>query len=378
MQWFVKWLDAHPFQSDKESAAEWRKIQPMAYNQPGLGVEANRYDTTQVGAIRAKDPQSVENMKDPVVGGQAQGRRDHFAALGLRIPPSLTPNSPAFNFLVEWQNAAATNSANRTMTVATATGPLGLAPRYVDASIAFKRLVEDDVARVEGKGIKRQDVSNKTFAEIRAMKFVLRPEYVPSNAAAFAAVRADLGSAVPGARANAERQYANKALNTTYAQYHKFLNSTLLQASTNVLHDHFCQNGIEVETASNVSLGRIYGDDRMLGKDSAKGVQYSGETARMSRQTIFNLIDYGPNNGAHPVPAVTAISARFPTKAKLDNGSYGSLDRWHQDLESLCNNTIFPDLKGKVTGSLKNVAATFSSKVSTQVSKDVHPGAEGF
>lgn len=314
-------------------------------------------------------------MKDPVVGGQAQGRRDRFAALGLRIPPSLTPNSPAFNFLVEWQNAAATNSANRTMTVATATGPLGLAPNYVDASIAFKRLVEDDVARVEGKGIKRQDVSNKTFTEIRAMSFVLRNDYVPKNAALFGAIRADLGSATPGTRALAEQRYANKALNTTYAQYHKFLNSTLLQASTNVLHDHFCKNGIEVQTASNDSLGRIYGDDRMLGKDSATGVKYSGETARMSRQTIFDLIDYGP---AHPVPAITAISARFPTKAKLDNGSYGNLDRWHQDLESLCNNTIFPDLKGKVTGSIKNVAATVSSQVSPQVSKDAHPGADTF
>ena len=378
MMWLVKWLDAHPFQSDKESATEWRRIQPMAYNQPGLGVEANRYDTTQVGAIKAKDPQSVENMKDP--GGDAtQGRKDRFAALGLRIPPSLTPGSPAFDMLVGWQHAAARNSKNRTMTVDEAIGPThGLAQNYVDASIAFKRLVEDDVARVEGKGIKRQDLSGKTFTAIRRMSFVLNNDYVPKDALAFGALRAGLGSANGVTKANAEQRYANKAMNVTYAQYHKFLNSTLLQASSNVLHDHFCKNGIEVETASGESLGRIYGDDAMLGKDSAKGVQYSGETARTSRQSIFDLIEYGPNDGGHPIPAVTDISARFPTKAKLDNGSYGSLDQWHTDLEKLCNNTIFPDMKGKVTGSIKNIAATVSSEVSPKVSKDVHPGADVF
>ena len=376
MLWLVKWLDAHPYQSDKETASEWRRIQPMAYNQPGLGVEANRYDASQVGTIKAKDPQSVENMKDP--GGDAvQGRKDRFAALGLRIPSSLTPGDPAFDFLVAWQQAAATNEKQRTMTVDKAIAR-GFARDYVVASIAFKRLVADDVARVDGKGVKRQDLSAYTFTKIGKMSFVLNGDYVPKDATAFGALRADLGSANAGTKANAEQEYATKATNVTYAQFHKFLNSTLLQASSNVLHDHFCKNGVEVETGSGESLGRIYGDDAMLGKDSAKGVEYSGVTARTSRQAIFDLIEYGPNNAGHPIPAITDISKRFPTKAKLDNGSYGSLDQWHTDLEQLCNNTIFPDMKGKVTGSIKNIAATVSPEVSPKVSKDVHPGADVF
>jgi hypothetical protein len=380
MKWFVKWLDAHPFQSDKEIASEWRRIQPMAYSQPGLGVEATRYDASQVGTIAAKDPQSVENMPDPNAagGGAAQGRKDRFAALGLKVPPSLTPTAPAFKLLVDWQHAAAGNSKYRTMTVDEAVDDHHLALSYTAAAVAFKDLVEDDVALVAGKGIKRQDLTLpkwNNLNHVRAKSFVLRNEYVPKNAAAFANLRANLWSATAATRARAERRYANKALNTTYAQYHKFLNNTLLQGSTNDLHDHFCKNGIEVETASGVSLGRIYGDDAMLGRDSAKGVQYSGETAQMSRQAIFDLIELGPK---HPVPAITAISQRFPNRAKLDSGQYGSMTQWHQDLEKLCNDTIFPNIKGKVTGNLKNLAATFQSNVSPKVSKDVHPGADVF
>ncbi len=376
MKWFVKWLDTKPFYSDRASAEDWRKIQSIAYGQDGLGVaqkpdgeyEDDRYDVGAIGGKVAKDPQSVENME-----GSWQ---DRFKALGLKVPASLTPDTPSFRFMLEWQEYAATKG-DRKMTVDTAVKNR-LVGSKSQAAASLKALQADDVARVDESfyesGIKRFDLSTKNDTEIEKITFLLKGDYIPQDKKQFKLLVNNIGDTFNKYKTTkGKEQYENKAMATTYSSYHKFINNTLLQAGTNVLHDYFCSNGLEVETGKGDKIGRIYGDDAMLGKDSAVGVQYSGQTARMSREAIFGLVEHGDES---KVSSIDDIAQRFPDKARLKDGSYARLDKWHSELEVLCNTKIFSDTKW----SIKDVAASLPGKtyLGDQVSKDQHGDGSAF
>ena len=90
MQHYVQWLDKNPGKWDAHRDQNWRKMQQMAYNQPGLTdqgqyVKANvgtRTLSTGVTIGTARDPQSVENIK-------TGNWRTKAEALGLEVPASL-------------------------------------------------------------------------------------------------------------------------------------------------------------------------------------------------------------------------------------------------------------------------------------------------
>lgn len=96
MQWFVKWLDAHPDKWDMTTNANWRSAQNMAYGQEGLA--ARDLYKKKVGATKAIDPQAADNTKGAWT--------DRFAAAGLRVPAWMSdPGSATYQVFRWWQHA---------------------------------------------------------------------------------------------------------------------------------------------------------------------------------------------------------------------------------------------------------------------------------
>ena len=357
MQWYVQWLDTQNWKSDHASAEGWRHIQQIAYGQGGLSDTA-QLDRSKVGTTKAIDPQSVENQ-----GGDWQSR---FAALGLKIPGSVTPGSPIFGFTVWWQGQAAkTGKRSLTMKAAMKEKP-GLTTGVL--AHCLRTLIDDGVAKVDGAGIKRGANAQIGARKIETLTFELREDYVPKDSAKFdTMMQIDPGT---GARsASADEAYAQEMARITYADYHQFLNNGFIQAASNVLHDRFCQAGLSVGSAVGDVGYRIYGDNAMLQKESSRGLVHSATTANMSRDSIYSII----TTGAAP-HALNDISDRFPNQIEGQ-----PLVKWHEPggpLMKICHDEVFPKAQSDMVKG--RLAGIFKSKLTAQISKDdtakVHTG----
>ncbi len=364
MRWMVKWLDEDAMRIDWTKDKNWRRIQAVAYGQEGLGLEDRRYDPRNVGTIDPKDPQSVEN-----IDGNDWTQR--FDALGLRLPPSLNPQSiPTFPFLIWWQDRAMKWNRTRTMTVELAVKE-GWARR--NAEIALSNLVQDHVARIDGEGINPNQLHGQDRSKL---KYILRDDYVPKSGHKDQ-FHQDVQQYRQGQnQAQFEAMHERRSKAATYKGFHEFLNNTLLQASTNVLHDHYCKNGVRVVAGNGTHLGRVYGDDAMLGKGSSFGVRYSAQTANMSRDVIYEIIEQGTENTA---PAATNISERFPASVDLSDHGGGQpklLANWHKtDLKQLCTTQIFDETIKSAKGVIGGVKGNdLAGQVSKDATKQVHEG----
>ena len=357
MRWFV---DSDKWRNDWTQDKNWRKIQSSAYGQGGLGIEDNRYDTANVGGINPKDAQSVENMQGDFA--------TRFDALGMRLPPSLNPNSPTGRFLVWWQERAMKWNRTRQMTSAMAVKE---GWSKFDAEAHLSALVNDHVARVEGEGIAAHQMHGQ---ERSKLTFLLRDEYIPKGAHKKEFKR-EKAAKEAGQANNFDTMYERRAKATQTGDYHEFLNNTLLQAGTNILHDHYCLNGIRVVAGNGTKLGKVYGDDSMLKKDSSFGVRWSAQTANMSRDVILELTNQGTDTVA---PQITDISERFPSEVMLEEhgGQRKSLANWHRtDLKALCTNQIFAETSKSAKGIIGGLKGNdLAKQVSKDASKSVHEG----
>ena len=125
------------YMTDKTS----KKRVAMA-KQPGLGVEASRYNIGNVGpGMPGKNMQAVENMT-----GTWQER---FAALGLQLPPSLTEGTAANMVFKEWQKRVAENNKYAKITPTEFSDLTGLGANLVRN--AFTQFATDVVAHEAGK-----------------------------------------------------------------------------------------------------------------------------------------------------------------------------------------------------------------------------------
>ncbi|MEI7554342.1 hypothetical protein [Candidatus Chlorohelix sp.] len=372
MKEFVKWLDSKPFKSDRTADEKWRQIQAIAYNQEGIGTEGgNRYDMSLLNNPKAKDAQSVENLE-----GDWKNR---FDALGLQIPGSMQPGSQYFEFIIWWQERAAKRFNTRQMTVKNAVKESGFNEDFVIG--ALRALVKDSVARINWTGITPgKEQAPASDEEMKKVTFLLREDYIPDRKKFDAFLKA-YHSEKPMPKQKAGDMYKRMAASVTYNNYHTFLNNTLLQAGTNVLHDYYCNNGVKVKTGVGDEIGKIYGDDAMLSKDSATGVRYSAETARRSHDNITEIIKTGA-----PKYSNDEIFNRFPTHVMLpdDKGNEipVSLADWHKGaLREHCMVGIKATAKDKAIkssfqetkDSIKDIAAMLGD-LTTKVSKDVHAG----
>ncbi len=346
MKWYVTWLDANPLFAEgsvtakgvnstrrvPSEAAVWGPAQAMT-GQKGLGVGTGRYDTATVGTVKPNDPQSVENME-----GDWEGR---FKALGLKAPASVL-NGTSKKFLVWWQRQVIANRSNATLTmnskqVTKAAAGCGLSEPQVLTSLT--NLLGDSVAVHESKD-----------------KYTLREVWLPGKSQEEQRAFADATreSADPAQQAAAAAMYQRAAERATLKDFHQFLNSAMLQAATNILHDIFCKSGLTVLSAAETLPYKIYGDDAMLGAESSKGVEISAITSNMSRDNILQIAATGREKHA-----ITAISSRFPNSVQVDvRGSKQTLtlENWHAGgvLKNFCETKVFPE----GTNTMKSYAAS--------------------
>jgi hypothetical protein len=314
MQHYVQWLDKNPGKWDAHRDQNWRKMQQMAYNQPGLTdqgqyVKANvgtRVLSTGVTIGTARDPQSVENIK-------TGNWRTKAEALGLEVPASLNdPN--ARDLLVHWQEKCVTRLKvrnTRTQTWKTVKGwavnDLHMSAQAAQA--ALQVLFDDGIVRM---GSYSTSDWQKAHALKPGLDLTLREEYVPKNADNMRAVK---GSAPT---------MTGMAMGVAYNDYLEFMNSAFLQKATNFVHDKFCLEGLQVKAGDSTDVFRIYGDDSMFKVNAGPGLMHSGTTSHMSRDSILSIAA----TGAAPQTA-NQILDRLPREVQLDDNTYVGLDVWH-------------------------------------------------
>ena len=346
------------YMTDKTS----KKRVAMA-KQPGLGVDANRYSIGNVGpGQQGKNMQAVENMT-----GTWQER---FTALGLQVPPSLTEGTAANMVFKEWQKRVAEDKKYVKVTAGEFAELTGLGANLVQN--AFTQFVTDVVAHEVGKRgvLSRGD----TIYELRKTFQLTGTSTVGDK----------LKGKVTNPTDVTAPDYGERAKKAVYKDYHEYMNTAHLQAATNILHDHFCEQGLYVKAANGDLIGKVYGDDALFKAESSKGARYAGTTSNMSRDAIYEMAGADPARGVPPEPqgkTTANILGRFPTKVTApDGGSEMSLADWHTNgpLKLLCDRVIFPQAnrnfwKTFVGGGKAALTTGLSEKISKDVS--VHEGA---
>jgi len=361
MQWFAQWLDTKGAKRDYMTEEEWRRVQQIAYGQPGVAA-TGLADPATIGQAVSNDPQSVENLD-----GDWTTR---FDALGLKVPGVLrTPGSAEWDLFTWWQEQA----MNGKFLTVDYKDLIKVCPIRVKGQLqaALKNLIDDGVVYYSHYSTKdrakgAEAIGLETLGYAKDLR--IKKEYIPdpTKAGAFT-------DAVAQAKGGDSAAYDKMAKAVTYGDYHAFLNHGYLQLASNVLHDHFCANGLDVATAEGDTPYKIYGDNAMLGKESSKMVKYSSETAHQSRDSIIEIATTGRTN-----KSTASIGARFPAWVRPKGASANlSLEAWHGEggsLHKFCFDTIFPDVAGVFSKS----TAVAKSKLVPQISKDatkaVHSG----
>ena len=360
MQWFAQWLDTKGAKRDYMSEEEWRRVQQIAYGQPGVaGAGLAKPET--IGEAVSNDPQSVENLD-----GDWTTR---FEALGLQIPGSLrTPGSAQFDLFVWWQEQAMNGKLLAADYKDLMVGPI---KNKAQLQTALKTLIDDGVVYYEHYSAKdRAKGADKIGLETMgiAKDLKIKKEYIPSKANAL-----QFRTAVASAKSGDTAAYDKMAKAVTYGDYHAFLNHGYLQLASNVLHDHFCAKGLDVAMKQGDAPYKIYGDNAMLGKESSKMVTYSSETVHQSRDSIIETAMTGTT-----AKSTEAIAARFPTWVRPPGSSVNlSLEAWHGDsgqLHDFCFKTIFPDVAAFFSKSTAVASGKLVPKVSKDDTKTVHSG----
>ncbi len=371
MQWFVQWLDTKQWTMDYAGEDKWRKVQAIAYKQPELASQT-KYKKDDVQGYdpndqtsKAQNPQVVEDIS----GDDWMVR---FNALGLQVPSSLkTAGTPSRKLMEWWQTESAIKSSKTKQSgKSLLAGVSGL--DFGNLKLALKSLISDGIVYLDlsadktGKKVLSGDNSfnvNASQKSFESWKFALRPQYVPKD------LHKLISAKVQSAQGD-DREYQKMASAITYQDYMAFMNNAYVQKSTNALHDEFCKNGLEVSSKQGEALFRAYGDDSMFNKGSAKGLKHSGDTAKMSRDSIRNYISTGADGGI----TTASILDRLPSWVKSPKGGTEmSIEDWHDpskfdNLKSFCESDIFPNMGviDKVvgmTGDLTNFISKDKEKV---------------
>lgn len=381
MQWYVEYIDKSD-EWDYFKDDNWRRVQQMAYGQPGLAA-AGQYDKSKVKGADPTDahpnlprnPQSVEN-----IGGADWTVR--FAALGLQVPPSLRTSGSDERKLMEWwQVAAGLNADSRTRTGSDLlAGTAGSAMGQPALEAAMLHLIADGIVRTDEENQTRgkymaSGLGGARFRNFTGTKFLLRADYVPRDMAKFTAAQVT-------SQGGDDSGYQKMAAAVTYSDFLQFMNSGFIQKATNALHDVFCAGGLTVKTQAGGRAFKVYGDDAMFKAASSEGVKESGITANMSRDSILSIINTGDDGGK----TAASILARLPSwvEFKLPTGRVVEepIETWHNStkrgyLKDQCMTEIFPDMSWSLMQ--KFVPGVIGSNLSGTISQDsnVH-GADAF
>ncbi|MGH2387303.1 MAG: hypothetical protein ACRDIE_03800 [Chloroflexota bacterium] len=356
MMWFVNWLEGHPEHRRAWSGDQLTRYKLMANQQGGLGVSQGRYDKSQPGAIKGRDAQSAEDIEDD----PNTDWTNRFEALGLQVPDVIRPGSGGYKLLVWWQSASSKLQDGLKISAAVKGAKLGA----IYTPVLLDLFVTNGIAtKTEKKGgtiyklDSRYRVSKKNRAKHTLATTPTRNE---------------------GEQEDRDNSFKRMAAAVTYSDYHSFLNNAYLQLSTNMLHNRYCSGGLKVTDTLGGNLFKIYGDDAMFQTESDKGVRQSAETARMSRDAIYSLLQ-----GQAPGKTPQEISARFPSyvqpeKLPGDNGDppVVTLEDWHTggSLKKVCDDFVFPETANGVKSSALSLKGKITGKISKDDIKAIHSG----
>ncbi|MFD0689726.1 eCIS core domain-containing protein [Actinomadura fibrosa] len=120
-----------------------------------------------------------------------------------------------------------------------------------------------------------------------------------------------------------------------YQCYLAFLNSTVVQSASGVLHDHFNAASLRVASLADSTAYQIWGDDTML--NGGDGVRIASETAHMSQRSLRDYILTG-DSAVSPED----IAQHFPAWVE-DKGSLVGLEEWNDRQRNLAV-SLFPSV----------------------------------
>jgi hypothetical protein len=306
MQWFVEYLGRTGVELGSTASAkgQWAMVKTVA-------KQANLKSNPQA-------------LHDKIVRGEINSVAAVNQELGMAVAPEIV-------FMMWWRNAAKTNNSNKHLTPDRAAQLCSVGPAVGNAGEARKlmqALVDQGFAEIKTEGwIQRQKVFSLNQTQIDAV----------GNGGAYDAALAER-MAVSGK----PRDFTREAQEFNLAAYAAFLNNAYVQGATKFFHDKYCAKGLEVISGSGESLGRIYGDNAMMTAGAQKGVQYSADTSKWSREAIFNLLA-----GDDEVHTTAQIRQRFPAKA-IDpdlGGQTLALDKWNEALKAAGDQGLFAEAK---------------------------------
>ena len=186
--------------------------------------------------------------------------------------------------------------------------------------------------------------------------FTLRKEYVPTIASS-------------GNSRLTEIRKSSAAV--SHGDFLKFINHSYLQFSTNVLHNEFCANGLDVMSGDGHAIFKVYGDNAMLNQAADEGVAYSGETSQRSFRAIKALATQPPMN-LDPSLSLTAVSrhaSRSRWCSTVQHSAWRTGTRKAASSTAIARASFFPGIAS--TWNAKSTVVGSGGTVGGVVSKDV-------
>ena len=334
MQWYIEFVDTNK-EWDYFKEKNWRKVQQMAYNQPGL-ADAMQYNKKKVKghggeqAVEPRKPQSVEDLTGDWT------RR--FNALGLQVPTSLrTPGTPERVVMEWWQSATGNKIVKREgIWCGACQEPFGNGLRHPARGIdepeqRWYRAVAGRICREAWRawmGWGAQKSGTASFTRFNKTIFILREDYVPKDMDRFneALAKSKGTKDQPGD----DSAYQKMAAAVTYGDYFEFMQSGFIQKSTNALHDTFCMGGLKVSSKANGEVFKVYGDDRMFNAGSAPGVKHSAETANKSATRFSTPFPQGMKAESRRRASWTVCPLLWcPWTKMVRNTPLSPSEKWH-------------------------------------------------
>jgi hypothetical protein len=145
-----------------------------------------------------------------------------------------------------------------------------------------------------------------------------------------------------------------------YQDFLMFLNGTVGQSASGVLHDYFNKASLTVASVERAKPYRIFGDDTMLQGD---GAWIGSEAAKYSQESITDVLTTGTTKWT-----LDRLFTYFPTSvAPLAGGTPLPIDVWQNSAEirSLAQ-SLFPDVHWRLLSArprIRYISTDLASKV---------------
>lgn len=133
-------------------------------------------------------------------------------------------------------------------------------------------------------------------------------------------------------QATAVQAFGSTTQAEAYHQYLSFLDATVVQLSSNQVHNHFNENSLWVGSQTHPQAFQLWGDEKMLAGVESVGI--ASDTVHLSQQVIQQLLDSGQSK-ISPQDVLDCLPSKAGTQASLK-----PLKDWHDnDLRNLCIST---------------------------------------